>query len=97
LSSRRSRSLLSRMSFAIVVFFLPLEAISIRPLSWSSERVLAGSSGCEGAEALVVVEPPDDPVATVPSGRSWAGFGGCCEAMTAQERGTALVRRTLDR
>ena len=30
------------MSFAIVVFFLPLEAMSDRPLLWSSKRVLAG-------------------------------------------------------
>src|SRR5580704_17821567 len=46
LSSLRSRSRLSRVSFAIVVFFLPLEAMSVRPFLWSSEH-LARKALCQ--------------------------------------------------
>jgi hypothetical protein len=44
------------VSFAIVVFFLPLEAMSVRPLLWSSEHPRGGSSGCDESKALAVVE-----------------------------------------
>lgn len=49
---RRSRSLLSRFSFAIVVFFLPFEAMRVRSFV-DLERVVdaqagGGGSGCCG-------------------------------------------------
>src|SRR5947209_8874786 len=59
LASRRSRSLLSRVSFAIVVFFLPLEAMPVLPLLWRPEGVLA--IGCDECKALLVVEPLHGP------------------------------------
>src|SRR5450432_158323 len=51
LSKRRSRSLLSRVSFAMVVFFLPREAMLVRPLLWSSERPGRTPVGGEAASA----------------------------------------------
>jgi hypothetical protein len=45
-SARRSRSLLSRASFAIVVFFLPAEAMCARPfLEVASAAVLSKPTG----------------------------------------------------
>jgi hypothetical protein len=53
LSSRRSWSLLSRASFAIVVFFLPLEAMLVRPLLW----IPSASRSSAGAALEGLVEP----------------------------------------
>jgi hypothetical protein len=78
--------------FFFFFFFLPLEAMSVRPLSWSSERV-------DQSEALVVVEPPDGPCGHLcsPPGMCTARRGGCCEAPTLSGfvmiRGPHVARR----
>jgi hypothetical protein len=46
-SSRRSRSLLSRFSFAIVVFFLPVEAMHVRSFVDLERVVGAQANGVE--------------------------------------------------
>ena len=72
--------------------------MSVRPLLWSSERILAGVIRCDESEALVVVEPLDGPCGHLcsPTGMCTARRGGRCEATTAETRGTAVVQRTLD-
>jgi hypothetical protein len=44
-----------------VVFFLPFEAMSIRPLLWSYERGLAGAVRWNESGTLVAVEPTSRP------------------------------------
>src|ERR1035437_2915021 len=94
LSSRRSRSLLSRVSFAIVVFSLPLEAMSVRPLLWSSERVLAGSSGVMHPRPWSSLNPSWPAWPPVPLRHAALRDA---EGAARQRLRNALVERPLDR
>src|SRR4029079_5100700 len=81
-SSRRSRSLRSRLSFAIVVFLLPVEAMRVPLELWSSKRVDAAHGRADGRPASGPPSPIDVRGSEHPDVRGRRALGALLRVVT---------------